>query len=304
MKDLVSIIIPCYNQAQYLEAALASVLQQTHGNWECLVINDGSADETATVAMNWCEKDVRFQYHHKNNGGLSSARNFGLEKVNGQYIQFLDADDCLDENKLLFSLEALSKTEYQFVGIAISDFRMFTTDSRKSTPPYCSLSQDKFSFDNILYNWDNFFSIPIHCGFFAATLFEGFRFNENLKAKEDWVMWVTLFKEDPKVVFLDLPLAFYRINLNGMTSTLRMEADFLLAYEYLGTIITEAQWKKLSVALISRYYGKSSFFMSKLHQVKQSNTYKLGFLFKEIIRKAGLLKPAKAIFLKLSRYLN
>jgi hypothetical protein len=73
----ISIIIPCYNQAVFLPDALESVMNQTHLNWECIVVNDGSIDRTEEVALNWVRRDHRFIYLKKENGGLSSARNMG-----------------------------------------------------------------------------------------------------------------------------------------------------------------------------------------------------------------------------------
>ena len=90
---LVSIIVPCYNQAQYLSEALESVLQQTYTDWECIIVNDGSPDNTDIIVKDWLQRDNRFKYLYKDNGGLSSARNFGIENSNGTYILLLDADD-------------------------------------------------------------------------------------------------------------------------------------------------------------------------------------------------------------------
>lgn len=98
---LVSIIIPCYNQVQYLPETLQSVLDQSYTNWECIIVNDGSPDATEEVAQRWCEKDSRFIYLKKENGGLSSARNAGLKIAKGDYIQFLDSDDLLEKDKIL-----------------------------------------------------------------------------------------------------------------------------------------------------------------------------------------------------------
>ena len=100
----VSIIIPCYNQAKYLEETLYSILNQTYSNWECLIVNDGSSDETEQIAKQFTARDKRFNYFFKENGGLSSARNFGLNKSTGTYIQFLDSDDFIDNAKLELSI--------------------------------------------------------------------------------------------------------------------------------------------------------------------------------------------------------
>lgn len=93
LNTLVSVIIPCYKQAQYLDEALQSVFNQTYANWECIIVNDGSPDNTAEVANWWLEKDRRFRYLIQENAGLSSARNSGIDYATGEFILPLDADD-------------------------------------------------------------------------------------------------------------------------------------------------------------------------------------------------------------------
>ncbi|HQE33873.1 MAG TPA: glycosyltransferase family 2 protein, partial [Flavobacterium alvei] len=82
----VSVIVPCYNQAQYLDESLASIYHQTHTNWECLIVNDGSLDHTEEIAQKWKAKDPRFIYIPKENSGVSNARNLGIEKASGEFI--------------------------------------------------------------------------------------------------------------------------------------------------------------------------------------------------------------------------
>ena len=100
MKPFVSVIVPCYNQAQYLDEALQFVIDQTYNNWVCIIVNDGSIQNTEEVAKKWVEKDARFTYLYKKNGGLSSARNTGIEKAKGNYILPLDADDKISNEYL------------------------------------------------------------------------------------------------------------------------------------------------------------------------------------------------------------
>lgn len=97
---LVSIIVPCYNQAHFLDEALQSALNQSYSHWECIIVNDGSPDNTESKAKEWCEKDKRFKYLHKENGGLSSARNAGVKISKGTFILPLDSDDILHEDFL------------------------------------------------------------------------------------------------------------------------------------------------------------------------------------------------------------
>ena len=95
MTPFFSIIIPCYNQAHFLSDCLESLQQQSYTNWEAIVVNDGSTDNTNQVANQFVTKDSRIKLFEKDNGGLSSARNYGLENISGQRIIFLDSDDFL-----------------------------------------------------------------------------------------------------------------------------------------------------------------------------------------------------------------
>ena len=89
----ISIIVPCYNQAQYLPECIQSVINQTYTDWECIIVNDGSPDNTEEIALEWVSKDLRIKYLKKENGGLSSARNAGISIAKGKWILPLDADD-------------------------------------------------------------------------------------------------------------------------------------------------------------------------------------------------------------------
>lgn len=96
----VSIIIPCYNQAQFLDECLSSVLNQTYNNWECIIVDDGSPDNTGEVAQKWMNKDARFKYVKKENGGLADARNYGINNAQGEWLLPLDSDDKISEQYL------------------------------------------------------------------------------------------------------------------------------------------------------------------------------------------------------------
>lgn len=208
--NLVSIIVPCYNQEAYLNATLNSVFNQIHQNWECILVNDGSTDGTQSIIDEWVRKDTRFVAIQQVNGGLSNARNSGLKKAKGDWIQFLDADDFLDKQKLSLSIE---KTE----DIVLTDFLMFKDKPSQTHKAFCDLKNKQFSFNSILLDWDVNYSIPIHCGMFKKTLLNNVLFNEAVKAKEDWIFWLTIFKNTPSVAFLPKPLALYRTHESNMT---------------------------------------------------------------------------------------
>jgi glycosyltransferase involved in cell wall biosynthesis len=94
-KPYVSVVVPCFNHVRFLPEALQSVLDQTFSSWECIIVNDGSPDNTSEVARDWETRDSRFRLIEKENGGLSSARNAGIRQSSGELILPLDADDRL-----------------------------------------------------------------------------------------------------------------------------------------------------------------------------------------------------------------
>ena len=97
MKPKISIIVPVYNTEKYIRQCLDSILNQTYQNFECLLINDGSSDNSLSIAESFAQNDSRMKVFTKENGGPSSSRNYGLNKVSGEFITFVDADDYIDE---------------------------------------------------------------------------------------------------------------------------------------------------------------------------------------------------------------
>lgn len=293
---LVSIIVPCYNQAQYLEEALQSVLKQTYTHWECIIVNDGSPDNTEEIGNKWVAKDSRFVYLKKENGGLSSARNLGLENAHGDYIQFLDSDDYIVRTKLELSLQQLDSNKSEKTKVVVSNFRMFVNTPENTSDPYCNLNSQLLNFENLLYQWDELFTIPIHCGLFDSSLFKNFRFPKKIKAKEDWVMWVSIFYKDCKAIFINEPLVLYRKNPDSMTRTKSMFPDFLKACEYFRNYLTGEEFYKLSIVLISRYNQSNDDLKFKLNAIKNSKIYQTGLLIKNILKYLGVLKLFKNLF--------
>ena len=95
MNALISVIVPVYNAESYLSDCLESLTRQTHRELEILVVDDGSADNSAALCEEWEKKDERIRLIRKENGGVSSARNRGLDEAQGEYVAFVDADDWI-----------------------------------------------------------------------------------------------------------------------------------------------------------------------------------------------------------------
>ena len=108
-KNLVSIIVPVYNIEDYIETCINSILKQTYKNIEIIIVDDGSNDNSGKICDELKNKDPRIFVYHKENGGLSDARNFGISKVNGDYITTVDGDDFVGEMYIKNLVELLIK---------------------------------------------------------------------------------------------------------------------------------------------------------------------------------------------------
>lgn len=122
---MVSVIVAIYNVEEYLPRALDSILSQTHKDWEAILVDDGSSDGSGRIADGYALRDPRFRVVHKENGGLSDARNAGMREVRGEYLLFLDADDFLHPQLMSLCLQAALRDE--------SDLVCFTYDRRYRT---------------------------------------------------------------------------------------------------------------------------------------------------------------------------
>lgn len=115
MNDLVSIVVPVYNVQQYLSRCLESLTAQTYSNIELLLIDDGSTDTSGAICDHWAGRDQRIRVYHKENGGLSDARNFGLRHAAGKYVCFVDSDDWCDLRYIEVMLKTLLETDCDIV---------------------------------------------------------------------------------------------------------------------------------------------------------------------------------------------
>lgn len=186
-ENLVSVIVTSYNQGKYLHESLGSLLNQSYGQWECLIINDGSTDETERIALGFCERDSRFSYFFQENKGVASARNIGLSKVNGAFIQFLDADDKIHARKIEYQLGVLNSNPS--INLIYGSSRYFFDGSFDRLYPLhpngvipCDLTyQDGFQVEMILKG-----NICTNCSLmFRSKISEKVKFRPVIY--EDWV---------------------------------------------------------------------------------------------------------------------
>jgi len=115
IKDCISIIMPSYNASKYIKESIQSVLEQTYTNWELIIVDDCSTDETPQILRDMEKRDARIRvFYEKENGGAAVARNKALEHARGQFIAFLDSDDCWKRNKLAVQLVFMKQYGFAF----------------------------------------------------------------------------------------------------------------------------------------------------------------------------------------------
>lgn len=130
MSSLVSIVIPVYNVEKYLDRCLDSVVNQTYTNIEIILVDDGSLDSSLQLCRTWEKKDSRIKVFHKENGGLSDARNYGVTKTRGDYIFFIDSDDCMWRETIETLFKAIKDHNAE---IACCNYVIFSNDKPQYT---------------------------------------------------------------------------------------------------------------------------------------------------------------------------
>lgn len=253
MNHLISVIIPCYNQAIYLPEALQSILNQTYTNWECLIINDGSPDQTEAVAKEWTLKDSRFKYFNKSNGGLSSARNFGITKGKGKYILTLDADDKFENSFLKNAVNIIDNdTSLGLVSCWLYKFTGNTTGEITKTFGY--------SIEDFLFlNAANIGSI-----LFRKECWEQVDgYDEKMKkGYEDWEFYIRVCQAGWKLKVIEEPLFWYRQHPYSMRKKALLKYDKEIKF-YI--------YKKHE-KLYKKHYSKMiNYFLNEIETTKKEN---------------------------------
>lgn len=265
MNILVSIIVPCYNQSHFLNESLQSVLDQTYVDWECIIVNDGSLDNTESIAQQWCEKDNRFSYLYKENGGLSSARNAGITKSDGEYILPLDADDYIQKDYLSKLVPKLYQDESLAIVSCYSEF------FKKSLNNIIfELKPEGTTYHYLLY-----VNQLIATSLFRKICWEEVGgYDETMKKGfEDWEFWIAITKRGWKYKVIEEFLFYYRKSKKSMlVDTLNNHAES--NKEYIYKKHREIYIKDFDNCITVLFYGLKTYRSSE-QKIKNSLEYKI-----------------------------
>lgn len=216
-KDLVSIVIPVYKVMEFLPRCVDSVLNQTYENIEILLIDDGSPDDCGKICDDYAKKDARVKVIHKKNGGLSDARNVGIENSKGCYICFVDSDDILDKNFVRYHYESITETESD---VSICLYQKFFEESEISTAGELDasvlLELDKHNLNLKLFEKQNIHYICACTKMCKKEIFETLRFEVGRLHEDEFIVY-KIFDKANKAVMINLPLYFYRMRQGSIT---------------------------------------------------------------------------------------
>ena len=215
---LISIVIPVYNAEKYLEQCLNSIKNQTYKNFEVILVNDGSIDNSESICKVFVESDTRFRYYLKANGGASSARNLGLDNVTGEYITFIDADDWVDENHLEVLINNIKENNSD---MAVSSIKKFDNVSKFGFRVHSK--QEKYLLNYNKLNREEFLVILprlIHASnsykiavskLFKKELVTDVRFDESIVYGEDLEFFFKIYNNISSISYVDEVSYIYRL---------------------------------------------------------------------------------------------
>jgi glycosyltransferase involved in cell wall biosynthesis len=279
--SVVSVIVPCYNQAQYLSECLGSVLNQTYENWECIIVNDGSLDNTEEVAKKWCTIDKRYKYINKENEGIVEARNSGILNSEGDYILPLDADDKIASSYLFEAIKCFEDKPQIKIVYALAEY-FGEKSGNWELAPY---KPEEILFYNMIY-----------CSaIYRRSDYDKTRgYNKNMGGGlEDWDFWLSLLETGGEVFQLPQTLFYYRVKELSRTTNIDDKKQKLLYRQiYMNHPNLYAKYFSDPISL----YLNFKQFENENKALKSSMDYKLGsFILKPLRFVKRVLKHGNLI---------
>ena len=208
--ELISIIVPVYNVEGYLDKCIDSITSQSYSNFECLLIDDGSTDSSGDICDKWSSIDDRITVYHKENGGLSDARNYGIDRAKGDYITFIDSDDYVSTNYLSELYMAIKSC----VDCSMAGCGYYVVSRRREwTESYNPNSRNKYieytsrdAIESVLYN--ELVCVSAWGKLYKKEIFESLRFPVRKLYEDTYIIADTILKSK-KYIHVNKPLYFY-----------------------------------------------------------------------------------------------
>ncbi len=310
MKNKVSVIVPIYQVADYLERGLDSLLEQTYKNLEIILVDDGSLDHSGKICDNYALKDERIIVVHKSNGGVSSARNIGIKKATGEYIYFLDPDDYLEKTIIEELVKGISKENCD---LSICNYYIDKNSTRSVKMNLKSKIYDKKDILHKILQKD-FFGGYVWNKLFKKDIIQlnNLSFDEEIPLLEDLLFSCQYITYCKSVFYTNAPLYNYFMRDHSAINEKNFNSQKLRVYKALEQLMI--LYNKISpenIVFLKEKYLKITFnyvYLLKINkdstgilqeQLKQSKTYK-----KELLREnIPIKKKIEIIFTSTFPYL-
>lgn len=252
----VSVVVPAYNISAYIQSALVSLQQQSLCDFEVLVVDDGSTDNTANIIDAFCQQDARFRLLKKANGGLSSARNYGIKFAQSDYIALLDGDDLYEPDKLLSHVNVLER--HPDVGVVYSASKVIRNDGTLS---FMRLSGKPIMSDPLLsLLCKNFVGHGSNAVFRRCLIDEIGEFDECLASSEDIDFWLRIAAlKTWRFHRVSAALSCYRVRPTGLSfnvEKMRQCNEIVLASAYQRTPTVVKPILPMAKAYLYRYLAR------------------------------------------------
>lgn len=222
--ELISIIVPIYNVQQYLEKCVNSLIKQSYKNIEIILVDDGSTDKSGEIADGLKKNDSRIRVFHKNNGGLSDARNFGIKQAKGKYIGFIDSDDYIENEMYEFLYNNLIENK---ADISICGRFVNYDDGRELIQYKTGIKKVMDNVDGLItLNSFKYFDMSACDKLYEKSLFNDIEFPYGLKCEDYYTMY-KLFDKSRIIVYESKPMYHYYQREGSISRNKIMDTAFI-----------------------------------------------------------------------------
>lgn len=280
---MITVIVPVYNVEKYLIKCIDSIITQTYKDLEIILVNDGSTDNSGKICDKYKSKDKRIKVIHKDNGGLSDARNCGLKISNGEYIVFLDSDDWVDENYIKILYNLIKKYDSD---MSICDFKKVYNEEEKLNSNYNEMVFSNIEALKQIHTEKGTQFIVAWNKMYKKKLLDGMKYPKGKVHEDEFLTPILLYRSN-KIAYTEKELIYYRqregsIMSNGFNLK---KLDYLDALEERVKYYKDNELEKLSIneahvlgyTIISYYY--------LVNKLKYDKKKKVCLMLKKRIRK-------------------
>ena len=276
MKYKISVVIPIYNVEKYLNKCVDSVINQTYSNIEIILVDDGSTDNSGSIADEFKRKDDRIRVFHKKNGGLSDARNYGIEKATGKYICFVDSDDFVEKDYIEFMFNNLvaKKVKVSACGYCYVFEKEENLEIKKIN--YDGIHKTFVKDEMQIYlNVIGYFNVSFCNKLFDIDLFEDIRFPVGKKS-EDWFIMYKVLEKANSIYYDSTIKYYYRQRKGSITKNTKPNTDSIeAANNVYNHFINNKNVKKYAAqSLAFAIIGIYNFYLCKENNLKKRREYR------------------------------